>query len=118
MLRLAAMSSIGRSSCSKRSRRKFSAPSSSRPRFWTKAINLSLKVCYLLFKVRVLRFQRSNLLRKQRNLLLQKINYVLTKGGGCGQSSDFFRSIERTHNQEIDQTADGSSKPITSSRVS
>jgi len=50
-----------------------------------------------LLKVRILRFQRRNLLRKQSDLLLKKFDYVFAKAGGGRDSGDFFRRIDRAH---------------------
>src|SRR6266852_7946496 len=72
---------------------------------WAHAGKLLLKVCYLLFKVRILRFHRRNLLRTQRDILIKKIDYVFAKSG-CGRDSgDFLRGIDGAHtNSESSQT--------------
>jgi len=73
---------------------------------WARASKLLIKVCYLLLKVRILRFQRRNLLRKQSDLLLKKIDYVFAQTGGGRDSGDFLRRIDRAHtNSESKQTA-------------
>ncbi|PYJ69354.1 MAG: hypothetical protein DME75_11240 [Verrucomicrobia bacterium] len=80
---------------------------------WTQAIELLLKVSYLLFKVRVLRLQRRNLVRKQRDLLFQKINYVFAQSGSSRDANGILGNVLWTHgNQEVDQTERGSGKPI------
>ena len=65
--------------------------------FGRAAGKLLIKVCYLLLKVRILRFQRRNLLRKQSDLLLKKFDYVFAKAGGGRDSGDFFRRIDRAN---------------------
>jgi len=73
---------------------------------WARASKLLIKVWYLLLKVRILRFQRRNLLRKQSDLLLKKIDYVFAQTGGGRDSGDFLRRIDRTHtNSASKQTA-------------
>src|SRR5438876_12089108 len=64
---------------------------------WARAGKLLIKVCYLLLKVRLLRFQRRNLLGKQSDLLLKKFDYVFAKAGGGRDSGDFLRRIDRAH---------------------
>ena len=74
--------------------------------FGRAAGKLLIKVCYLLLKVRILRFQRRNLLRKQSDLLLKKFDYVFAKAGGGRDSGDFLRRLHRAHtNNESKQTA-------------
>src|SRR6266567_395889 len=73
---------------------------------WARAGKLLIKVCYLLLKIRILRFQRRNLLRKQSDLLLKKFDYVFAKAGGGRDSGDFLRRLHRAHtNSESKQTA-------------
>jgi hypothetical protein len=80
---------------------------------WAKAVKLLFKIVYFLFKVRVLRFQRRNLLRKQCDLFLEKIGYVLTETGSAGNSANFLSGVEGAHsNREVNQIARGSSNLI------
>src|SRR5437763_14158574 len=70
---------------------------------WARAGKLLIKVCSLLLKVRILRFQRRNLLRKQSDLLLKKFDYVFAKAGGGRDSGDLFRRIDRAHTNSVSE---------------
>src|SRR5437763_13707631 len=58
---------------------------------WTRAGKVLIKVCHLLLKLRILRFESRNLLRKQSELLIKKLDYVLAKASGGSDSGDFCR---------------------------
>src|SRR5439155_7974713 len=78
--------------------------------FWANVLKFQFKLCHLAFKVRVLRdqlgylaFERNNLVRKQRELLLLKINYIFFDSGISESLRDAAHDLLPVHAEPVDQ---------------
>jgi len=69
--------------------------------FGTRIWKPCFKIVILISKRRVLLFERRNLLRKQRELRLKRINYIFCMAAGSDDANNIFDRITSTHTTEF-----------------